>query len=253
MCLPVSPSTSAPAADRRPILFVGDIQGCARELALLLRRAEFEVGRHRLLPVGDTINRGPDAPAVLDLLREHRAEPIQGNHERGLLEIVQRGVVPSWAHGDRSAYVQLRRAGRWEQAVAEIATWPLVREGPDWIAVHAGLHPRLPPGATDADFLTEVRWCDAEGRRPPAIPKAQLEPPPGFRPWWEFHSDARTVVFGHWAQRGLVWEGRVRGLDTGCVYGGRLSALWWPEDRLVQVDALAVYHPVRGAVQRRLE
>ena len=39
-------------------------------------------------------------------------------------------------------------------------------------------------------------------------------------------------------------EGKSRGLDTGCVYGGRLTGLWWPEDALVQVDALANYRPV---------
>jgi bis(5'-nucleosyl)-tetraphosphatase (symmetrical) len=244
---------AAPTADPRPILFVGDVQGCVRELELLLERAGFRPGAHRLLPVGDTINRGPDAPGVLELLHASGAEPIQGNHERGLLEIVRSGVVPRWAQARHSAYVQLRRAGRWEAAMAEIAAWPLVREGADWIMVHAGLHPVLAPAQTDAAFLTEVRWCDAEGRRPEGIPKAQLEPPPGYRPWYEFYRGARRVVFGHWAQRGLIVEGRVRGLDTGCVYGGRLSGLWWPEDRLVQVDALQVYRPVKGAPTLRLE
>jgi bis(5'-nucleosyl)-tetraphosphatase (symmetrical) len=246
-------SRPVPAADDRPLLFVGDIQGCLRELELLLAKAGFQAGAHRLLPVGDAINRGPDAPGVLECLRACGAEPIQGNHERGLLEVWRSGVVPRWARGEGSAYVQLTRAGQWEPAMAEIAAWPLVREGTDWIAVHAGLHPRLPPQSTDPAFLTEVRWCDAQGRRPTDVPKAQLEPPPGYRPWYAFYHGPRTVVFGHWAQRGLIVEGRVRGLDTGCVYGGRLTALWWPEQRLVQVDALRTYRPVTGPVHRRME
>ncbi|HKI98895.1 MAG TPA: metallophosphoesterase [bacterium] len=241
------------AADPRPILFVGDIQGCVRELDALLARAGFRPGEHRLLPVGDTINRGPDAVGVLERLRACGAEPILGNHERGLLEIWRTGHAPAWAHGEHSAYVQLVRAGRWEAAMAEIAGWPLVREGPDWIAVHAGLHPHLPPQATGADFLTEVRWCDAQGRRPEGASKAHLDPPPGYRPWYAFYRGTRIVVFGHWAQRGLIIEGRVRGLDTGCVYGGRLTGLWWPEARLVQVDALRTYRAVTGPVPRRME
>jgi bis(5'-nucleosyl)-tetraphosphatase (symmetrical) len=236
--------SAAPAAAARPILFVGDIQGCARELALLLKRAGFRAGEHRLLPVGDTINRGPDSPGVLQCLRDAGAEPILGNHELSLLELYRSGQLPAWAGAPLSARVQLLRAGRWEAAMEEIAAWPLLRAGPDWIAVHAGLHPRLPPEATEPAFLTEVRWCDAEGRRPQGVPKGRLEPPPGYQPWYAFYRGARTVVFGHWAQRGLVHEGRVRGLDSGCVYGGQLSGLWWPEQRLVQVDALETYRPV---------
>lgn len=236
---------STPAGtDDRPILFVGDIQGCARELELLLERAGFRPGRHRLLPLGDVINRGPDSPGALRLLEEAGAEPILGNHELGLLEIRSSGRVPDWARQPHSAYVQLQAAGRWEQAMAAIAAWPLVREGPDWIAVHAGLHPRLPWQETAPWFLTEVRFCDAAGRRPHGVPKGQLEPPPGFAPWFEHCREQRTVFFGHWARRGLVLRRRQRGLDTGCVYGGRLTGLWWPQGRLVQVPALEIYRPV---------
>ncbi len=246
-------AVSLPRAAEPEILFVGDIQGCARELERLLERAGFRPGEQRLVPIGDTINRGPDATATLELLAARGAEPILGNHELGLLEIWRSGVVPDWARGAHSAYEQLSRAGRWEAAMAEIESWPLVREGRDWIAVHAGLHPRLAPAQTTADFLTTVRWCDAEGNLPAQVPKAQLDPPAGYRPWFEFYRGSRTVIFGHWAQRGLIVEGRVRGLDTGCVYGGRLTGLWWPRERLVQVEALAVYRPVRGPVLRRLQ
>lgn len=245
--------STPPETDDRAILFVGDIQGCARELEAVLSRAAFRPGVHRLLPVGDTINRGPDAAAVLECLRTCRAEPILGNHERALLQIRETGIVPRWAQQARSAYEQLSRAGQWEAAMDEIATWPLVREGADWIAVHAGLHPCQAPKDTEPSFLTEVRWCDSQGRRPAAVPMGQLADPPGYRPWYAFYRGQRTVVFGHWAQRGLVLETRVRGLDTGCVYGGRLTALWWPEDRLVQVDAFEAYRPVSGPVLRRLD
>jgi hypothetical protein len=224
-------------ADPRPILFVGDIQGCAAELAALLEAAGFRAGEHRLLPIGDTINRGPDAPGVLQLLRDNGAEPIQGNHERNLLERAAHGGPGPKAVEERSALLQLERAGMLAEALDWIATWPLFREGPDWIAVHAGLHPTLPPERTDPAFLTLVRYCDAQGNRP-AEPDGQLtEAPPGYQPWDAFYQGTRTVVFGHWALRGLVWQGRLRGLDTGCVYGGSLSGCWWPAHRLVQVPS----------------
>jgi len=121
----------------------------------------------------------------------------------------------------------------------------------DLVAVHAGVHPcwaDLPAVAAALNaavgahvhqqtderiaFATEVRYCDSRGRRP-----LQDEPPPSapFRPWDDFYTGSRTVVFGHWAQRGLVNKARLRGLDTGCVYGGALTAWIAEEDRLVQV------------------
>ena len=230
--------------DDRPVFFVGDIQGCALELDLLLERAGFRPETHRLVPVGDTINRGPDAPGVLDRLEQAAAEPILGNHERALIDIHYSEYVPPWGESPRSAYAQLMAAGRWETEIKRIALWPLWCEGPDWIAVHAGLHPIRRPADTHPAFLTEVRFCDEVGGLPEHVPKGTLDSPEGFKPWYDHYTGKKTVIFGHWAQRGLVREERSRGLDTGCVYGGQLSGLWWPEDKLVQVDALKNYRPV---------
>ena len=224
--------------DEAPILFVGDIQGCAAELARLLERAGFQASRHRLLPLGDTVNRGPDAPGVVRLLRETGALPLVGNHERALLALREDAPLPAWAKGPGSAIGQLREAGLWEETRDWIATWPLLARGPGWIAVHAGLHPRLNPEATPAEFLTTVRWCNAQGDVPEDGAAKNLDAPQGFSPWHVFYSGAATVVFGHWARQGLFLRERLRGLDTGCVYGRQLTGLWWPEDRLVQVDAL---------------
>jgi bis(5'-nucleosyl)-tetraphosphatase (symmetrical) len=215
-----------------PILFVGDIQGCAEELRRLLKASGFKTGRHRLIPVGDTINRGPDAPGVLRALREAGAEPILGNHERHVLAVVEGREEGDWKR-EGSALTQLRDAKELERAAEWIASWPLYREGSDWIVVHAGLHPKRDPEDTDPGFLTEVRYCNAKGKRPKRADGKLTEPPPGFKPWYEFYRDLRTVVFGHWARLGLLVRERLRGLDTGCVYGGSLTGLWWPEDRLV--------------------
>ena len=228
----------------RSIFFVGDIQGCAQELKLLLQHAEFEPSRHRLVPVGDTINRGPDSPGVLRLLREMEAEPLLGNHERGLQNL-DLEHPPVWALQPASAFMQLDAAGEWQAALDWMREWPLVREGADWVAVHAGLHPFTSPQDLEPSYLTELRWCDEAGHRPPKEKGASLEGPPGYRPWYEHYRGDRTVIFGHWARRGLVNLPRLRGLDTGCVYGRQLTGLWWPEDRLVQVDALAAYARVK--------
>jgi hypothetical protein len=227
----------ADPADDRPILFVGDIQGCARELARLVEKANFRIGAHRLLPVGDTINRGPEAPAVLAILRETGAEPIVGNHELSLLELGNSALPARLADNPRSAAWQLREAGQWEAALAWIRTWPHARRGPDWLAVHAGLHPRLPVEKTAPDYLANVRYCTAGGELPGFGDGNLADDPPGFRPWFCHYQGKQTVIFGHWARRGLIRQDRLRGLDSGCVYGGRLTGLWWPDDRIVQVGS----------------
>lgn len=233
--IPVVASTEA--EDNRPILFVGDIQGCAEELAHLLDQAGYRSGRHRLIPVGDTINRGPDAPGVMALLRRQGAEPIIGNHELALLKAAARGHPGQPLDRSRSAFAQLLAAGQWEQALEWMRSWPHARSGPGWLAVHAGLHPCLPVERTPPCYLANVRYCAPGGERPAGEDGNLEEAPPGFRPWYEFYRGERTVIFGHWARRGLIVQGRVRGLDSGCVYGGQLTGLWWPEDRLVQVPS----------------
>jgi len=199
-------------------IFVGDIQGCREPLERLLHAVSFVRGRDRLLPVGDLVNKGPDSEGALRLLMELDAEAVVGNHD---LHWLKKGRCTD------------PRQREW------LAALPPVRIFDDVILVHAGLHPHwteprlraLSPA--DVDYAVTVRYCDAAGERP-----AEDWPPPGppFRPWDDFYTGAKRVVFGHWARRGLVVRDRCVGLDTGCVYGGPLTAWIAEEDRIVQVD-----------------
>ena len=198
-------------------IFVGDIQGCRDQLVALLESTGFEPGRDELVPVGDLVNKGPDSEGVIDLLMELDARPVIGNHD---LYWIAKGKVGG-----------LRLA--WLRGL------PVVRVYDDLIAVHAGLHPswdEVKLGHLDQDdarYAVNVRYCDAAGAQP-----AKDWPPPGppYRPWDDFYDGVKRVVFGHWARRGLVMRPQCIGLDTGCVYGGKLTAWIAEEDRIVQVD-----------------
>lgn len=198
-------------------VFVGDIQGCREPLERLLEAVRFEAGRDRLLPVGDLVNKGPDSEGVLELLMQLDAEPVLGNHDL------------SWLRRDR---VPDARQREW------LAAQPIVRTFDDVIMIHAGLHPHWDEARlqrlSDADrsYAVTVRYCDAAGRQP-----EHDWPPPGppFRPWDDWYQGPKRVVFGHWARRGLVVRPQCVGLDTGCVYGGPLTAWIAEEDRTVQV------------------
>ncbi|MBK8980641.1 MAG: metallophosphoesterase [Planctomycetes bacterium] len=208
-------STAAAKPARR--IFVGDVQGCRAPLEHLLAAVAFRRDVDRLLPTGDLVAKGPDSLGVLRLMIELGAEPVIGNHD---LHWLANGWIPD------------------ERMAAWLRSQPVVRLFDDVILVHGGLHPHW----TDADlpdlrgpavdYAVTVRYCDAEGNRPPTD-----WPPPGppFAPWDTFYRGRRRVVFGHWARRGLEVTPRVVALDSGCVYGGPLSAWIAEEDRIVQV------------------
>ena len=223
-------------------VFIGDIQGCSLQLDALLRAVRPR-SDDRLYSVGDLVNRGPDSLGVLRRVREVGMRVVLGNHDLHLLRLAAR----SSRHGHLQAVLA---APDRTELLAWLAAQPVMIVEDDLIAVHAGLHPAwrdLPTVAAELNaavgthvahadariaFATEVRYCDAAGRRPP-----QDDPPPGppFVPWDHFYRGERMVVFGHWARRGLVMQPHLRGLDSGCVYGGRLTAWIAEEDRLVQV------------------
>jgi bis(5'-nucleosyl)-tetraphosphatase (symmetrical) len=231
-------------------VYVGDVQGCREELEDLLEELSFDPAADRLEPVGDLVNRGPDSLGVLRLLRGLDAGGVLGNHDLHLL----RAAAGTRPLRPNDTFAALLEAEDRAALLAWLAARPFAKRTDGVLLVHAGVAPGWKDPVArlsgvdplrsheDSDFCTRVRYCDARGRR-----SEQVEPPPRtpYRPWFE-HSLAclgartRRVVFGHWAQRGLVRDAArpgVLGLDTGCVWGGRLTAWIAEEDRLVSVPA----------------
>lgn len=201
----------------------------------------------QLYCVGDLVNRGPDSLGVLRRVRYLDAQVVLGNHDLHLLRVAA-GVA---ALGKYDWLAAVLEAPDCDALLEWLRVQPVMLVEQDIVVVHGGLHPlwtdieavaaELNAAVPDyvhrhrderIRFATEVRYCDAAGNRPP-----QDDPPPGppFVPWDQFYRGERTVVFGHWARRGLVIAPRLRGLDTGCVYGGALTAWIGEEDRIVQV------------------
>ncbi|MEZ6006056.1 MAG: metallophosphoesterase [Planctomycetota bacterium] len=227
-------------------IFIGDIQGCRTELEQLLEAVAFDPSGDELHPVGDFVNRGPDSGGVLRLMRQLGAGGVLGNHDLHALR-AQRG---RGRDDERDTLHSLILDPEGADLLRWLAQRPFIRTWPDIVCVHAGVHPHWQDPAAvlraknpwrpdhDVAFVTRVRHCDPHGE-----PPRRDDPPPPlpYRPWDDYWrarpGETRTIVFGHWAQRGLVVEERTRGLDTGCVWGGRLTAWIAEEDRLVHVPA----------------
>jgi bis(5'-nucleosyl)-tetraphosphatase (symmetrical) len=241
---------------------VGDLQGCAREFEALLGAIDFDAGRDELWCVGDLINRGPDSLATLRLWRDIDGKGVLGNHEVYALS-AHTGAWPRKVDTLQALYDAPDGAQLLERlrALPLLAKLPGRDGGSDTWVVHAGLHPtwvdldaklaELNDGPHDQAWLerkatkvaTRVRCIDAAGEmvRFHGAPKDR---PPGCYPWDarrpQHEGDESWVVHGHWARRGhyINPDQRVIGLDSGCVYGGPLTAYCVEESRIVQVDAL---------------
>jgi bis(5'-nucleosyl)-tetraphosphatase (symmetrical) len=222
------------ASSKARRLFVGDLHGCLDELTDLLEKFAFVPGRDRLFSVGDVAGKGPDVPGTLQLLKDLDAQVVQGNHDHYLVQAARQEEAGK--HAKRHEYLEGlgKHQERW---VEYIASWPLYLELPDIIMVHAGLEPGKKQLADmHTRVLLQIRTWDGEGTH-----LSREEDPP----WFECVRPDRIVVFGHWAQRGVVDLPRFKGLDSGCVYGGKLTG-WCPEEnRFVQVDARKQYSRIR--------
>jgi hypothetical protein len=215
-------------------LIVGDIHGCADELAELLFRFKFMPGHDRLFTVGDVVGKGPKAREALELLKQFGAQSVIGNHEQHLLDAA---ALPASKRTERHAFYLASLGSDRDLWLSHIAAWPLYIEEPDLVIIHAGLQPGVARlSDMDRKVVTRIRTWDGSGAN---LDRQGIDPP-----WFECVKPEKTVVFGHWAQRGLVDLPRFKGLDTGCVYGRELTA-WCPEEkRFHHIAARRAYAPM---------
>ncbi|MDE1975825.1 MAG: metallophosphoesterase [Elusimicrobia bacterium] len=205
----------------RTIIF-GDVHGCLDELQDLLRAVRAG-SQDRLISVGDLIGKGPHSRGVLDwAMGTPNLRCVLGNHERRFLARKRGAELPDGKVLDAATWRQLR--GRRESYRRFISSWPLwIREN-GYLVLHAGFDPRKPLLRQSAWDLITLRRLARTGE-----------------PWYARYRGGRLAVFGHWSRREPVLRQNAVGLDTGCVYGGRLTALVLPERRLVSVPARKIY------------
>ncbi len=233
---------------------VGDIQGCAREFDKLLENVRFDPSRDEVWCLGDIVNRGPDSLAALRLWRDVGGRSLLGNHDVHALLV--RSRRRPLRRGD--TLDSLFRSAEADELLSRLREEPLLVHLPGgdhvqavWL-VHAGLDPRWSDlddvagrinaephddawlEGPDVAFATHVRCCTADGRRCDHSGRPADCPPP-FAPWDDFYGGRTLVIHGHWARRGYYRGARTMGLDSGCVYGGKLTAWCQEEDRIVQV------------------
>jgi protein phosphatase len=259
-----------PADDRLPFDIIGDVHGCVEELRELLdrlgytltagSRSEESCYRHpmgrRIVFVGDLVDRGPGNIPVLEIALAMRAGGVAlqvlGNHDARFLRWLNgRNVRTTFglaqtiaelnALPDQAREAMRRRARR----LFEDAPGYLILNDGRLVVTHGGIRDRM-IGAWDGETASYCLYGDVEGYTHSGKPirrdwAAHRHLPAGdASATWE-EPAAPYIVYGHNVVQELRWVNRTIDLDTGCVYGGRLSALRYPELEMVQVEAKLVY------------
>lgn len=207
---------------KKRTIIIGDIHGCLAELKSLLSLVRAGP-KDDLISLGDLICKGPDSRGVLNwAMRTKNLRCILGNHELRYLLYWKDGLIPDQKPYDLATVHQLGRC--FGSSMRFLNDLPVTIEGKGWMAIHAGFDPRHPLSRQSKWELTNIRRL------------AGTE-----KPWYESYKGKDLIVFGHWVRREPLVRKNAICLDTGCVYGGKLSALILPERKIVSVPARRVY------------
>lgn len=245
-----------------PFDVIGDVHGCRSELETLLTRLGYELvrddqgravdARHpeqrRAVFLGDLVDRGPDVVGVLRLamgmVASGAALAVPGNHEAKLVRAL-RGARVTVSHGLEETLAQL--AGESEEFRERVATFcydlvsHLVLDDGRLVVAHAGLKEQYQGRASG-----RVRAFALYGETTGETDEFGL---PVRYPWAQDYRGAAVVLYGHTPVPTVEWINNTACLDTGCVFGGALSAMRYPEREVVSVPAEKVwYEPIRPLV-----
>jgi bis(5'-nucleosyl)-tetraphosphatase (symmetrical) len=264
---------------------IGDVQGCYDELKKLLREIDFVDKQDKLWFVGDLVNRGPKSLKVLRFVRDlgEAAVVVLGNHDLHLvtqyegferkrkddtfsdvLEAADAKELIDWLRArpmmhaaDGYAMVHAGLLPQWsiKKAMTLAKEVEAALRAPDYRQFLKNMYGSKPEEWNDAlagwdrlrvvvNAMTRMRFCTREGRM--EFHAKSAAPPPGYLPWYETRpAKEPPIVFGHWSQLGLRLDPHVTCLDSGCVWGGSLSALRL-EDRALYQVACAGYQAPGG-------
>mgnify|MGYP000871985195 FL=1 len=238
-----------------PFDIIGDVHGCLAELVELLGSLGYRVERdatgrpfdaahpegRTAVFVGDLVDRGPDSVGVLRLAMgmatAGHALAVPGNHEAKLVRALD-GRRVQVTHGLETTLAEL--GAEPPEFTARVHDWcrslvsHLMLDGGRLVVAHAGLKQAY-HGRASGRVRAFALYGDTTG-------ETDEYGLPVRYPWAEEYRGRALVVYGHTPTTRLDWVNNTLCLDTGCVFGGRLSALRYPERETVQVTAREVYY-----------
>ncbi len=245
-----------------PFDIIGDVHGCYDELKELLIKLGYSVNRveeteknfcfdvqssenRKVIFAGDLVDRGPDSSSVLRLVmsmvNSGVAYCVPGNHDLKLQKYLN-GKSVQLIHGLEVTVNQLESETAQFKSTVEKFIYSLIShyvfDNGKLVVAHAGLKEEMQGRGSGA-----VRSFSMYGETTGEIDEFGL---PVRHNWAKEYRGKAKVVYGHTPVPEAEWLNKTIDIDTGCVFGGKLTALRYPEEELVSVDAKMVYcEPIR--------
>ena len=237
-----------------PFDIIGDVHGCYDELVDLLIKLGYELSTtedgtpvihspqgRKVIFLGDYVDRGPKVVEVLRLVMKMHASGVAlcvpGNHDVKFARAL-RGKNVTTTHGLAESLSQLENIS--EENKTQIAEFiedmvsHYVLDNGKLVVAHAGMKKEYQGRASG-----RVREFSLYGETTGETDESGL---PVRLNWAEEYRGSAIVVYGHTAVAEPQWINRTINIDTGCVYGGNLSALRYPEREIVSVPAHETYY-----------
>lgn len=214
-------------------IFIGDVHGAYDELLQLVERVWLTPEDH-LYFTGDLINKWPKSIEVVEFVRNRpNTWSVIGNHE--YFPLISPEEIDKIANesehltdGHKSwVYAQYERSRELREIMEKkwhrnwLTSLPHIIERDNFILVHGGLHPAYGTH-TPLEIATLIRLIDGT-------------------PWYELYTGPKLVIYGHWAVDGLRIRPNTIGIDTGCCFGGHLTAYCLETREIWQVRANQIY------------
>ncbi len=181
----------------------------------------------------DAILNAPDREGLLDWLRHQRL----AMRTQGWL-MVHAGVVPQWDAAQTLSLAEEVHALLRGPELAEFLPQMYGNEPDRWKEELTGV-PRL---RFIINVLTRIRFCNAKGKLDFKTKEGMGAAPEGFMPWFEVperRTAGQPMAFGHWSTLGLVQRPDLLALDTGCVWGGQLTAARVADGQALEIIQVA--------------
>jgi hypothetical protein len=207
-------------------IVIGDIHGCYDELSLLLEKLKLGPD-DRVVAVGDLTVKGPKSREVVELFaNDARFSSVIGNHDLALLRHWRdRAVLLNEAQEETFAQLQAPD----DRYFLYLASLPYFFRLRSHVVVHAGVRPGIALDRQNPDDLTKLRTLGPD--------RTSRE----GTPWYEVYEGPPTVLYGHWPAHQPRINAHAIGLDTGCVYGGQLTAYPIETGEMMSVSATRAY------------
>jgi Calcineurin-like phosphoesterase len=207
-------------------IVVGDLHGCYDELMDLLTQVAFGAD-DRVVCVGDLVTKGPKSREVLDLfMTDQRFSSVMGNHDLALRR-KWNGEKIKLKESQKPTHKALKKDK--QHYVPYLNSLPFLIDLGSHLVVHAGLRPGVELHSQTTEDLTELRSLGKD--------RASRNGPP----WYDEYDGDKVVLFGHWPAPEPRLGRKAIGLDTGCVYGRRLTAFIIETGEFKSVPARETY------------